>query len=130
MRVDSWVDELRNQLRSFGAETLNSEIKMADITLGYVDGQEIVIKKLNKLKNAPELEADYEQTLEEVTNTCGSSAPSRFRRACTWSGSRLRSPTRACSAPFPNRPNSKTPSRRCSGRRASASPSYRFGGFC
>jgi len=39
MKVDNWVDELRNQLRSFDVETLSSEIKMADITLGYVDRQ-------------------------------------------------------------------------------------------
>jgi hypothetical protein len=39
MKVDNWVDELRKQLRSFDAETSNSEIKMADITLGYVDAQ-------------------------------------------------------------------------------------------
>ena len=37
MKVDNWVDELRNQLKSFDAETSGSEIKMADITLGYVD---------------------------------------------------------------------------------------------
>ena len=42
MRVDNWVDELRNQLRSFDAETLDSEIKMADITLGYVDTQGLI----------------------------------------------------------------------------------------
>ncbi len=42
MKVDSWVSELRNQLRSFDTETLNSEIKMADITLGYVDTQGLI----------------------------------------------------------------------------------------
>ena len=42
MKVDSWVDELRNQLRTFDTETLNSEIKMADITLGYVDTQGLI----------------------------------------------------------------------------------------
>ncbi|MGD0336346.1 MAG: hypothetical protein ABSB18_04525 [Candidatus Omnitrophota bacterium] len=42
MRVDNWVDKLRNQLRSFDAETLGSEIKMADITLGYVDRQGLI----------------------------------------------------------------------------------------
>ena len=36
MRVDNWVDELRNQLKNFDAETSSSEIKMADITFGYV----------------------------------------------------------------------------------------------
>ena len=42
MRVDNWVDELRNQLRSFDAETSGSEIKMADITLGYIDKQGLI----------------------------------------------------------------------------------------
>ena len=42
MRVDNWVDELRNQLRSFDAETSSSEIKMADITLGYIDKQGLI----------------------------------------------------------------------------------------
>ena len=42
MRVDNWVDELRNQLRSFDAETSSSEIKMADITLGYIDRQGLI----------------------------------------------------------------------------------------
>jgi len=42
MKVNNWVDELRNQLRSFDAETLDSEIKMADITLGYVDNQGLI----------------------------------------------------------------------------------------
>ena len=42
MRVDNWVDELRNQLRSFDAETSSSEIKIADITLGYVDTQGLI----------------------------------------------------------------------------------------
>ena len=42
MRVDNWVDELRNQLRSFKAETLGNEIKMADITLGYIDTQGLI----------------------------------------------------------------------------------------
>ena len=42
MRVDNWVDELRNQLKSFDAETSSSEIKMADITLGYVDKQGLI----------------------------------------------------------------------------------------
>jgi len=37
MRVDNWVDELRNQLKSFDAGTSSSEIKMEDITLGYID---------------------------------------------------------------------------------------------
>ena len=42
MKVDNWVDELRNQLKNFDAETLGSEIKMADITLGYVDRQGLI----------------------------------------------------------------------------------------
>ena len=42
MRVDNWVDEVRNQLKSFDAETSSSEIKMADITLGYVDRQGVI----------------------------------------------------------------------------------------
>ncbi len=42
MKVNDWVDELRNQLRSFDAETLDSRIKMADITLGYVDTQGLI----------------------------------------------------------------------------------------
>jgi len=42
MRVDNWVDELRNQLKSFDAETSSSEIKMADITLGYIDRQGLI----------------------------------------------------------------------------------------
>jgi len=42
MRVDNWVDELRNQLKDFDAETSSSEIKMADITLGYVDRQGLI----------------------------------------------------------------------------------------
>jgi len=42
MRVDNWVDELRNQLKNFDAETSSSEIKMADITLGYVDKQGLI----------------------------------------------------------------------------------------
>ena len=42
MRVDNWVDELRNQLKNFDAETSSSEIKMSDITLGYVDKQGLI----------------------------------------------------------------------------------------
>ena len=42
MKVNDWVSELRNQLKSFDAETLDSEIKMADITLGYVDTQGLI----------------------------------------------------------------------------------------
>ena len=42
MKVNDWVEELRNQLKSFDAGTLNCEIKMADITLGYVDTQGLI----------------------------------------------------------------------------------------
>ncbi|MFH1799105.1 MAG: hypothetical protein ABH844_07220 [Candidatus Omnitrophota bacterium] len=42
MRVDNWVDELRNQLKNFDVEISSSEIKMADITLGYVDNQGLI----------------------------------------------------------------------------------------
>ena len=42
MKVNDWVEELRNQLKSFDAETLDSEIEMADITLGYVDRQGLI----------------------------------------------------------------------------------------
>ena len=48
MRVDNWVDELRNQLKSFDVETSSSEIKMADITLGYVDTQGLIHYHLDK----------------------------------------------------------------------------------
>ncbi len=42
MEVNDLVDELRNQLKSFDAETSSSEIKMADITLSYVDTQGLI----------------------------------------------------------------------------------------
>ena len=42
MKVNDWVSELRNQLRSFDAGTLDCEMKMADITLGYVDTQGLI----------------------------------------------------------------------------------------
>ena len=42
MKVNDWVEELRNQLKSFDAGTLDCEIKMADITLGYVDTQGLI----------------------------------------------------------------------------------------
>ena len=42
MKIDAWVTELRNQLMTFDAQTLSSEIKMADITLGYVDSQGLI----------------------------------------------------------------------------------------
>jgi hypothetical protein len=42
MKVNDWVEELRNQLKSFDAGTLDCEMKMADITLGYVDTQDLI----------------------------------------------------------------------------------------
>ena len=42
--------------------------------VGYVDGQEIVIQKLQALAKDPRLLGEYERTMEEVTNCCGSSA--------------------------------------------------------
>ena len=42
MRVDNWVDELRDQLKNFDAETLDSQIKTADITLGFIDTQGLI----------------------------------------------------------------------------------------
>jgi len=42
MKVNDWVEELRNQLKSFDAGTLDCEMKMADITLGYVDTQGLI----------------------------------------------------------------------------------------
>ena len=42
MKVNDWVEELRNQLKSFDAETLDNEIKMADITLGLIDTQGLI----------------------------------------------------------------------------------------
>jgi len=37
MKVDNWFRELHRQINSFDDLTLESDIKMADITLGYVD---------------------------------------------------------------------------------------------
>jgi dihydroxy-acid dehydratase len=42
--------------------------------IGYVEGQEIILGELRKLKDAPELLEAYEQKMEEVTDCCGSSA--------------------------------------------------------
>jgi dihydroxy-acid dehydratase len=42
--------------------------------IGYVEGQEIVVQELRKLKDAPHLKEAYEELLEEVTDCCGSSA--------------------------------------------------------
>ncbi len=39
MNLDNWINELRNQLKNFDLKTLDSEVKMADITLGYLDNQ-------------------------------------------------------------------------------------------
>jgi len=37
MKVDNWFRELHRQIKDFDDLTLDSDIKMADITLGYVD---------------------------------------------------------------------------------------------
>jgi len=37
MKVDNWLRELHGQIKNFDDLTLDSDIKMADITLGYVD---------------------------------------------------------------------------------------------
>lgn len=37
MTIENWVKELNEQLRNFDSVTWNSEVKMADITLGYLD---------------------------------------------------------------------------------------------
>ena len=42
MKVNDWVEELRNQLRGFDAGTLGCEMKMADITLGLIDTQSLI----------------------------------------------------------------------------------------
>jgi dihydroxy-acid dehydratase len=42
--------------------------------IGYVEGQEIVVRELRKAKDAPHLREAYEEVLEEVTDCCGSSA--------------------------------------------------------
>jgi dihydroxy-acid dehydratase len=42
--------------------------------IGYVDGQEIVVRELRKLKDQPELKESYEELFEEITDCCGSSA--------------------------------------------------------
>jgi len=42
--------------------------------IGYVEGQEIVVRELRKLKDAPRLKDVYEELLEELTDCCGSSA--------------------------------------------------------
>ena len=42
MTIENWVSELRNQLRNFDSITLGSKVKMADITLGYVDSEGLI----------------------------------------------------------------------------------------
>jgi len=42
MNLDNWINELRNQLKNFDLKTLDSEVKMADITLGYLDVQGLI----------------------------------------------------------------------------------------
>jgi len=42
--------------------------------VGYVEGQEIVVRELRKLKDAPDLKDVYEELLEDVTDCAGSSA--------------------------------------------------------
>ena len=39
MNLDNWINELRNQLKTFDLKTLDNEVKMADITVGYIDAQ-------------------------------------------------------------------------------------------
>jgi IMP cyclohydrolase len=41
--------------------------------IGYVDGQEIMIRELRKLQDVPHLIEAYERKMEEITNYCGSS---------------------------------------------------------
>ena len=42
MTIENWVNELKDQLRDFDGETFGSEVKMADITLGYIDKQGLI----------------------------------------------------------------------------------------
>ncbi|MFA5062798.1 MAG: hypothetical protein WC578_01825 [Candidatus Omnitrophota bacterium] len=42
MSLDNWINELRNQLKNFDLKTLDSEVKMADVTLGYLDDQGLI----------------------------------------------------------------------------------------
>ena len=55
-----------------GGQMIPSEYEGKNI--GYVDGQEIIIRELQKLKGAPELIEEYECKMEAITNCCGSSA--------------------------------------------------------
>ena len=55
-----------------GGQMIPSPYKGRNI--GYVEGQEIVVQELRKLKDAPHLREAYEELLEEVTDCCGSSA--------------------------------------------------------
>jgi len=43
-------------------------------SIGYVDGQEIIIRELRKLEDAPHLLGDYMNKMEEISDCCGSSA--------------------------------------------------------
>ncbi len=55
-----------------GGQMIPSEYEGKNI--GYVDGQEIIIRELQKLKGAPDLVEEYECKMEAITNCCGSSA--------------------------------------------------------
>lgn len=55
-----------------GGQMIPSEYEGKNI--GYVDGQEIIIRELQKLKASPELIDEFECKMEEVTNCCGASA--------------------------------------------------------
>ena len=55
-----------------GGQMIPSEYEGKNI--GYVDGQEIIIRELQKLKDAPDTVEEYEELMEEITDCCGSSA--------------------------------------------------------
>jgi dihydroxy-acid dehydratase len=55
-----------------GGQMIPSEYEGKNI--GYVDGQEIIIRELQKLKDSPELVEEYECAMEAITDCCGSSA--------------------------------------------------------
>jgi dihydroxy-acid dehydratase len=54
-----------------GGQMIPSEYEGKNI--GYVEGQEIMIRELQKLKDNPDLIEAYERKMEEVTDCCGSS---------------------------------------------------------
>jgi dihydroxy-acid dehydratase len=54
-----------------GGQMIPSEYEGKNI--GYVDGQEIMIRELRKLQDVPHLIEAYERKMEEITNYCGSS---------------------------------------------------------